>query len=139
MGKKARRKSVVELGLRRCEQGTDVVLDRHIDARNPRTAARALPAGRISARAAVGVLAMSAACFGIVCASFGVLYGNWWPLILAAPVLAGTRVHGAVALAAPSAKWSELGGDSLGPKLVDIAGAIAARLDGSPAPARRAS
>jgi DNA-binding IclR family transcriptional regulator len=57
---------------------------------------------------------------------------EWIPglSVVAAPVRAGGRVYGAVALAAPSAKWEELGGDSLGEKLATIARAIAARIDG---------
>jgi DNA-binding IclR family transcriptional regulator len=50
--------------------------------------------------------------------------------VVAAPVRAGGRVYGAVALAAPSAKWETLGGESLGGKLQSIARAIATRIDG---------
>ena len=70
------------------------LLDRDIDARNPRTAGRALPAGRLSPAAAGGILVMSAACFATVCAMFGVLYGNWWPLVLAVPVLGWISAYG---------------------------------------------
>ncbi|MCP3904347.1 MAG: UbiA family prenyltransferase [Planctomycetes bacterium] len=64
------------------------LLDRAIDARNPRTAGRALPSGRLSASFATAALAVSAALFMLVCAAFGFLYGNWWPLGLGLPVLA---------------------------------------------------
>ena len=64
------------------------LLDREIDARNPRTAGRALPSGRLSVRGAVGFTLGSTAGFMLVCAMFGVLYGNWWPTALGLPVLA---------------------------------------------------
>jgi len=64
------------------------VLDRGIDATNPRTAGRALPSGRVSPRAALAFAAAGSAGFAAVCAGFGVLDGNWWPAILCGPVLA---------------------------------------------------
>lgn len=64
------------------------LLDREIDARNPRTAGRALPSGRLSPASASAVLVLCAAGFMVVCVAFGVLYGNWWPAILGLPVLA---------------------------------------------------
>lgn len=63
------------------------LLDRRIDQANPRTAQRAIPSGRLSAGIALGVLAACTGGFVLVCACFGVLYGNWWPAILALPVL----------------------------------------------------
>ena len=69
------------------------LLDRSIDARNPRTAGRALPSGRLSTAGALAVLAGCAAGFGVVCAAFGVFYGNWWPLWLCGPVLAWLAVY----------------------------------------------
>ncbi len=64
------------------------LLDREIDARNPRTAARALPSGRVSPAAALGALVACAVAFIVVCGAFGAVYGNWWPALLALPVLA---------------------------------------------------
>jgi 4-hydroxybenzoate polyprenyltransferase len=64
------------------------LLDREIDERNPRTAGRALPSGRLGAGAALTVLVACAACFMAVCVGFGLLYGNWWPTRLGLPVLA---------------------------------------------------
>lgn len=63
------------------------IIDREIDARNPRTAGRALPSGRLSTSNALSVLLACAAGFLAVCMAFGVLYDNWWPLILGLPVL----------------------------------------------------
>jgi 4-hydroxybenzoate polyprenyltransferase len=64
------------------------LLDREIDARNPRTARRALPGGRLKPATVCTALAASAAGFGLVCLAFGFLYDNWWPAWLGAPVLA---------------------------------------------------
>src|SRR5262249_54610196 len=58
--------------------------DRRLDAANPRTAARHLPSGRLSARAAA--LFTLASSLGFV-ASTLLFLPNRWPLILAPPVL----------------------------------------------------
>ena len=63
------------------------VLDREIDKRNPRTANRAIPSGRLSVPRAVAGLVLCASGFMLVCAAFGLLYRNWWPLALGLPVL----------------------------------------------------
>ncbi len=63
------------------------IIDRRIDEKNPRTAGRALPSGRLTLRAAVVALTAAAAAFMGTCAGFGLFFGNWWPLILGAPVL----------------------------------------------------
>lgn len=70
------------------------LLDRRIDAGNPRTAGRAIPSGRLSARAAVGWFAATGLAFIAVTAGFGLLHGNWWPLILSVPVLAWISAYG---------------------------------------------
>ncbi len=58
--------------------------DRAIDARNPRTASRHLPSGRLSMRSvAVFVVLMSSAFI----ASTLLFLPNYWPLVLSAPVL----------------------------------------------------
>src|SRR5947207_12106215 len=61
--------------------------DRHLDAANPRTAARHLPAGRLS-RAAVGLFTLLCAA-GFVASTliFLVAFDNPWPLYLSVPVL----------------------------------------------------
>ncbi|MHC4415073.1 MAG: 4-hydroxybenzoate octaprenyltransferase [Planctomycetota bacterium] len=63
------------------------LLDRDIDRANPRTAARALPSGRLSVRTARWVGLGCGAGFLVVCAAFGVFYANWWPAFLGLPVL----------------------------------------------------
>ena len=63
------------------------LLDRSIDARNPRTAGRALPSGRLNPAWALAVLVGCSAGFGVVCLAFGVVYDNWWPAWLGIPVL----------------------------------------------------
>jgi DNA-binding IclR family transcriptional regulator len=57
---------------------------------------------------------------------------EWIPglSVVAAPVRAGDRVYGAVAMAAASARFDELGGEALGEKLQTIARATAARIEG---------
>ncbi len=69
------------------------LIDRQIDESNPRTAARALPSGRVSVRSARLALGGCAAGFVVVCGGFGVLYGNWWPARLAVPVLVWLSVY----------------------------------------------
>jgi IclR family KDG regulon transcriptional repressor len=57
---------------------------------------------------------------------------EWIPglSVIAAPVLAAGRLQGSVALAMPSARWEELGGDALGERIKAIARATAARIEG---------
>jgi 4-hydroxybenzoate polyprenyltransferase len=68
--------------------------DREIDARNPRTAGRALPSGRLDVGAARSVMAGCIVLFMLVCVGFGAIYGNWWPAILGPPVLAWISLYG---------------------------------------------
>lgn len=62
-------------------------LDAAIDAGNPRTARRAIPAGRLSRGWVAGAIAVCAALFVGSTALFGVVYANWLPLTLSVPVL----------------------------------------------------
>ncbi len=64
------------------------LLDQHIDVRNPRTAGRAIPSGKLTPRAALHMLIANAVAFMLVCAAFFILFGNPWPVILGLPVLA---------------------------------------------------
>ncbi len=63
------------------------IVDAEIDARNPRTAQRALPAQRITRKSAWMMLALSAITFGIGCLGFHVFFANTWPILLSGPVL----------------------------------------------------
>ena len=63
------------------------IADRKVDAANPRTAGRALPAGRISAAAAWAFFIGACAVFILGCAGFWWLFANIWPLLLSVPVL----------------------------------------------------
>ena len=63
------------------------IVDMSLDARNPRTAMRPLPAGTLSLTAAWIMLAVSTVTFGIGCLGFYVYYENTWPILLSGPVL----------------------------------------------------
>lgn len=63
------------------------IADARIDARNPRTAGRALPAGIVSRSFAIGFAVIAAAVFILACAGFQYWYDNPWPVRLAVPVL----------------------------------------------------
>lgn len=63
------------------------IADARIDARNPRTAGRSLPAGRLTLSAAWIMLLLSALTFMAGCFGFLNWYGNGWPCLLGGPVL----------------------------------------------------
>jgi 4-hydroxybenzoate polyprenyltransferase len=63
------------------------IADAAIDARNPRTATRPIPAGTISQRQAIAFLVLASSAFFLVAAGFYLLDANPWPVILALPVL----------------------------------------------------
>ncbi len=63
------------------------IADAEIDARNPRTAGRALPAGSLGQAFAWGFLLAMAGVFVAGAAGFEWSYGNPWPVRLALPVL----------------------------------------------------
>lgn len=63
------------------------IADAAIDARNPRTANRPLPAGTLSTKAAWMMLALAAVTFGVACFGFYLFYQNAWPFLCAGPVL----------------------------------------------------
>jgi len=64
------------------------LLDAELDAKNPRTARRAIPSGALSRSFVFVTLAMCAFAFIASTAIFGLFYRNWLPLILCVPVLA---------------------------------------------------
>lgn len=61
--------------------------DREIDAENERTRRRVFATGRLSVRAGVVALALSAAVFVCAAGLFWPFFGNPWPLYLCVPVL----------------------------------------------------
>ncbi|HEY3244468.1 MAG TPA: 4-hydroxybenzoate octaprenyltransferase, partial [Phycisphaerae bacterium] len=63
------------------------IVDAQIDARNPRTAERPLPGGRLTRRAAVIFLLFWSAVFAAACFAFRLVYANPWPMWLGGPVL----------------------------------------------------
>jgi len=63
------------------------IVDAEIDARNPRTAGRPLPAGKLTRAAAYAMLVLAAITFGLGCLGFHLFYGNTWPILLSGPVL----------------------------------------------------
>jgi 4-hydroxybenzoate polyprenyltransferase len=104
------------------------IVDAAIDARNPRTAMRPLPAGKITFFAAYAMLVLSIVTFGAGCVGFTLFYQNHWPILLAGPVLiylAGYSftkrftkwshlyLGSAIALA-PGAAWLAIHPDSFG-------------------------
>ncbi|MCC6229358.1 MAG: 4-hydroxybenzoate octaprenyltransferase [Phycisphaerales bacterium] len=64
------------------------LVDRAFDARNARTARRALAAGRISPSQGWAIALVCAAMFVGAAAMFWVFFDNRWPVMLSAPVLA---------------------------------------------------
>jgi len=64
------------------------IVDAELDARNPRTQGRAIPAGVFSKRQAAGILLTAILAFELSCAGFRWLDGNNWPLMCSLPVLA---------------------------------------------------
>lgn len=64
------------------------IVDAEFDARNPRTASRPLPSGRISRLAAWVFFLCATAAFLLGCGGFLWAEGNAWPLRLGLPVLA---------------------------------------------------
>ena len=63
------------------------ISDAELDARNPRTHARALPQGQISRGAAWGFFSTAGLAFVLACAGFWWVGRNPWPIALCAPVL----------------------------------------------------
>ena len=114
------------------------IVDAAIDARNPRTASRPLPAGTIRRGQAWAFLVGSAALFLLGCGGFVWLDGNRWPIRLAIPtlvVLAGYSyckrftalahfVLGAVIAFAPTAAWIAISPATLGLPAALLTGAV---------------
>jgi 4-hydroxybenzoate polyprenyltransferase len=112
------------------------IVDAAIDARNPRTAGRALASGAMSAREARIFFLAAVLAFLVSCSGFWWTYGNIWPIALALPVLVYicfysytkrfTRwshfVLGTAIALAPGAAWLAIHPPSLGlPALLIVA------------------
>lgn len=76
------------VGARSAAMTFNRIVDAAIDAKNPRTAIRAIPRGLISRGAAVGFFLTAAGVFELGCLGFLLGYGNPWPLVLSPFVLA---------------------------------------------------
>ena len=104
------------------------IADVRLDAANPRTANRPLPAGRISRAAAWVFFGGACASFVLGCAGFLWLSGNAWPLALSVPAIGllcfysytkrftnlSHVVLGAVIALAPVAAWIAINPTTLG-------------------------
>jgi 4-hydroxybenzoate polyprenyltransferase len=74
---------VAMVGARTAAMGFNRIADRRIDAKNPRTAGREIPTGKVSLAAAVALTALSAAVFIAAAATLGRLCLLLSPLVLA--------------------------------------------------------
>lgn len=63
------------------------IVDRDIDAQNPRTDRRAVASGRLAVRSARAIAGASALGFIAACAMFWVFFDNPWPIALSVPTL----------------------------------------------------
>lgn len=69
------------------------LIDRRIDAANPRTQGRAIASGKLTVPFAVVALLVGALALGLGCVGFWKFYNNLWPLILCLPTLAGLAFY----------------------------------------------
>ena len=120
------------------------IVDAKIDARNPRTANRPLPAGQITPAAAWAFFLGSGALFLLGCAGFWWLRANPWPLLLGLPVLAwlcfysytkrftafAHVVLGSGIALAPVAAWIAISPETLGATAVWLLVAVATWIAG---------
>lgn len=114
------------------------IVDAALDARNPRTAGRAIPAGIISRRQAVVFLVVAAAAFVLCCAGFWWIDGNHFPLLLSGPVLGYLFLYsyskrftrwshfilGSAIALSPVAAWLAIHPASVGRPAVILLGAV---------------
>ncbi len=120
------------------------IVDAQIDARNPRTAGRPLPAGRLTRKAATLFLLFWTLVFALACFAFRLAYGNPWPMLLGGPVLLYlcgysymkrfTRwshfyLGSAIALSPPAA-WLAVHPDSVGLPALLLAAAVTTWIGG---------
>ncbi|HWL92611.1 MAG TPA: UbiA-like polyprenyltransferase [Phycisphaerae bacterium] len=114
------------------------IADARIDARNPRTANRPIPAGKISSEAAWRFLGLSGLSFLAGCAGFFIFHGNHWPLLLAVPTLIFLAAYsyakrftmlahyflGAAIAFAPTAAWLAIDPASVGLSAALLSGTV---------------
>ncbi len=114
------------------------LVDAAIDAQNPRTAGRPIPAGTISRTQAAVFLAVTSFLFIVACAGFYRLDGNHWPVMLAVPVLAYLFVYsyakrftrwshfvlGSAIAVSPLAAWLAIDPPTLGWPALLLAGTV---------------
>lgn len=108
------------------------VLDAGLDSVNPRTAARAIPSGRVSRGFVLIMASLCAAGFVISCAGFWWAYGNRLPLLLSPLVLVALGAYpllkrfttichfylGACLALAPVCAWIAIRGEIAAPPLI---------------------
>jgi 4-hydroxybenzoate polyprenyltransferase len=78
---------VCMVAARTSAMGANRLLDADLDRLNPRTAGRAIPAGRLTTGHVALAVAVSALVFILACGGFWLFYGNVWPVVLSVPVL----------------------------------------------------
>ena len=114
------------------------IVDADLDARNPRTSKRPIPAGSISKKQAWVFLAICAVGFVLSCAGFRLLYDNAWPVLLAGPVLlylcgySYSKLYtrwshfylGSAIAISPAAAWLAIDPNSIGWPAVLLVGAV---------------
>jgi 4-hydroxybenzoate polyprenyltransferase len=114
------------VGARTAAMGFNRVIDRHIDARNPRTASRELPTGKVSLGAAVALTAASATLFVGAAAWLGPLCLALSPVALALVLgYSYTKrftwlchlILGIAIAAGPGGAWIAVRGDIAAPAL----------------------
>ncbi len=129
---------VCMVGARSAAMTFNRIVDAAIDARNPRTANRPLPAGKLSATKAWIMWSLSAVLFATGCLGFAFLYNNPWPILLSGPVLIFLCGYSfakrftrwshfwlGVGLAlAPAAAWIAIAPHSLGPSVLVLMGVV---------------
>jgi 4-hydroxybenzoate polyprenyltransferase len=113
------------------------LLDAELDRRNPRTAGRAIPSGRLSRASVTFALLLCAGLFLATTAFFYLIYQNVWPAVLALPVLTFLASYpllkrftrlchyylGAALALAPICAWIAIAGTLAWPPVV-MAGAV---------------
>jgi len=114
------------------------IVDARLDAENPRTASRPLPAGTLSHAAAWAMLVLSAGTFGLACIGFHIWFENSWPILLAGPILlylcgysfakrftkwSHYYLGSAIAMA-PAAAWIAVHPESLGHEALILMGTV---------------